>query len=804
MQPAHKPDNVISMTSARRSPRHIAPKAARAINDCRELALNRICDLVKTSFDRIEEELFTLAEQSVDRELQALYLEARAQAREKRSGIEGAFRQRFLGEFDGKVRGDAAPPPKARLTMELSLVDDADLEESIALSSMANKLKSGAEEELGALTKRLGYLLDEPDLPGESNPLSPESVCKAIQEACGQISAGYEVKLMLMRLFEQHVARDLPQVYRDVNARLVELHQVLPDIRVTYRAPVQPSQRPAPGKSPAPLAGQPAGTGLATPRAHAAPATATGSGHTTSAGADKFALLQQLLVDATRPGAPAPAPAFPAGTGQASHARVPLPTEQLMGRLTDFQHSFAPPAPHNLPDALPGATDTALRNAQGDPVASLADALNILREISVRGLSQGANQVDSITIDIVAMLFDYVFNDRQIPDAIKALLARLQIPVLKAALLDKGFFSQRGHPARVLLDGLADLALQCDETIDADHADYRFIDGLVTRVQSDFDTDLVVFSEASAALQAFMAERDASGSAFDERSAKLLHDRERAEIARLVAENIVQEKLDGKILPPVVVVMLKARWVDVLRQAHLAGGEEGAAWGTACQVVDDLLWSLTARFGAEERKRLVALLPRMLRILQQGLSAIKVDAAERDRFFATLVAHHTMAVKSGLKQADIGGDTQTLPALDLVEANSVDVPPAASAPEDVELDPGEPGLMRIHLEADGVKVEELRLSRDTGGVIDTSLPPTLVRGTWVEFRRPEGALRAKLSWVSPHKGVLLFTNPTSARAISLTPDVFALQLRDGLVRIFAEAPLSERAVDSVLEDLRAA
>lgn len=793
MQYAHKTENVISLAHARRAPRSIAPKAAKAINDCRELALTRICDLVKQSFDRIEEELFSLAERSVDRELQALYLEARAQAREKRAGIEGAFRQRFLGEFDGKVRGEVAEAPKLKATLELSLVDDADLAESLAVSAMANKLKSGAEEELGALTKRLGYLLDEPDLPGESNPMSPESVSKAIQEACGQITAGYQVKLMLMRLFEQHVARDLPQVYRDVNARLVELHQVLPDIRVTYHAPVQPSQRPVPPKPAAQAAA---------PGAPVIPAPATKGGN------DMFSMLQQLMGGAavrTSAGALHGRDTPVSATAQSgvlpAMALPQLATDQLMGRLTDFQHAHALPAGAYLPQNEGRASGTAV-STDGD--ATLADALNVLREISARGLSQGASQVDSMTIDIVAMLFDYVFNDRQIPDAIKALLARLQIPVLKAALMDKGFFSHRNHPARVLLDGLAELALQCDDRIGAEHADYKFIEELVTDVQTRFETDLSVFSEASAELERFMADREQSGSLFIEQSAKLLHDRERLEIARLVAENAINEKLDGKILAPVVVVMLKARWVDVLRQAHLAGGEEGGPWATACQVVDDLVWSLTAQFGAEERKRLVSVLPRMLKVLQQGLSAINVDSAEKDRFFATLVGHHTMAVKSGLKQADAGGDTQTLPALDLVEANSVDVPPPEPERENIELDPGEPGLMRIHLEADGVKVEELRLSKNTGQVVNTALPPTLGRGTWVEFSRPEGAMRAKLSWVSPHKGVLLFTNPSSAKAISLTPEVFALQLRDGLVRIFADAPLSERAVDSVLEDLRAA
>jgi Protein of unknown function (DUF1631) len=230
MQSAPVPDNVVALAHARGSRRSLAPKAEKAISDCRELALNRICDLIKRAFDQVEGDLFALAEQSADHDLQSLYLEARSQAREKRTAIEDAFRRRFSGDFDGRVRGKPAESRHAESALELSLVEDADLEESLALSSMANKLKSGAEEELSALTKRLGHLLDEPDLPGSANPLSPELVCSALQEACNQITAGYRVKLTLLRLFEQHVAKDLPQVYRDVNTRLVELHQVLPDI----------------------------------------------------------------------------------------------------------------------------------------------------------------------------------------------------------------------------------------------------------------------------------------------------------------------------------------------------------------------------------------------------------------------------------------------------------------------------------------------------------------------------------------------------------------------------------------------
>ncbi len=49
-------------------------------------------------------------------------------------------------------------------------------------------------------------------------------------------------------------------------------------------------------------------------------------------------------------------------------------------------------------------------------------------------------------------IFDTVFCDQHIPDEIKALIGFLQIPVLKAALIDKGFFFEEAHPARRLID----------------------------------------------------------------------------------------------------------------------------------------------------------------------------------------------------------------------------------------------------------------------------------------------------------------------------------------------------------------
>jgi hypothetical protein len=318
-----------------------------------------------------------------------------------------------------------------------------------------------------------------------------------------------------------------------------------------------------------------------------------------------------------------------------------------------------------------------------------------------------------------------------------------------------------------------------------------------------------------------MAEHDKASTDFVERSARLVHEKEQREIARLVAEAAVRDRIQGKTLPAPVVVMLKARWVDVLRLAYLQGGEDGVNWSAACQTVEELVWSLEPKIGAEDRKSLVGLLPKLLKRLQQGMHAVDVEQAERDRFFAALVDCHAAAVKAGLRQDQV--PQQALSDI-WVPAETVEVPAPAAAASSAPAD--ESGFTRIHLESDGVRVEDIRLNQPTPAAVPhssaataqnsdmfelpaaakmTKLPSNLQRGSWVEFKRDDGSkLRVKLSWISPLRGVLLFTNPQSSGAVSVTPDALLAQLKVGSARILDEGPMTERAVHNVLDHLRAA
>jgi hypothetical protein len=62
--------------------------------------------------------------------------------------------------------------------------------------------------------------------------------------------------------------------------------------------------------------------------------------------------------------------------------------------------------------------------------------------------------------------------------------------------------------------------------------------------------------------------------------------------------------------------------------------------------------------------------------------------------------------------------------------------------------------------------------------------------------------RAKLAWVSPLKGIYLFTNRLGQRAMSINGEGLAAKFREGQARLIDNVPLMERAVNSLLERLQ--
>jgi hypothetical protein len=775
--------------------------------------LKRIIVSLSKAFDTMEDDLFDLAEKSLDRDSQNLYLDARSQAREKRSAIEAAFKKQFVNFFEKKVAGDDAQkkPAAGFNALELSLVDDNVFEEKLAVDDLAKRLSANCDEELRALSQRMGFLLSEPELADNANPMSPDTIIKALQSACEQMTAGYQAKMTVMRLVEQHMAHDMLSMYRDVNSHLVA-QQILPQIRPAYR------------KVPQNAAHKPVASAANVPANNAQPTAPQPDANSTN---DVFATLQQLMAGNQGAGGNVFAHGMPNGTPTASqqglagvaasHAGAsPANTSQgLLAALNQMQHQIAggtnpSVALANMRNFVPGVT-------------TMAD-MNLLRELKTQGLGTDSSQIEAMTIDIVAMLFDYVFDDKDIPDNIKALIARLQIPVLKVAILDKSFFSKKSHPARRLLDTLAEASVCFSGQASKSDPLYREIAATVNRVHDEFETDIQLIADALTAFESFLKEREKAAEELIEQSARAMHEREKSEMARLIANDEAERRASLSDLPVPVAAMLRGPWARVLARVYMREGGRGESFQSMIECADDLIWSVEPKFDATQRKQLVGMLPALLKRLKAGLELAEIDSLETKEFFSALVDCHAAAMKAGLRgesvQTLLNGSPTTMQATPLF----VKLVAEEKLREDEFKRARRTGVARIQFTDRGVEIEEINArqpqSTDATIAADVVAPTNngsdavaqvggedesadavsaevsnLKRGAWVEFVQESGEkIRAKLSWISPLKGVFLFTSPGVNEALSVSPDALQRQLRLGEARLIEESSLIDRAV----------
>ena len=811
--------NVFPFPSGQTRRRIVKPESVSLINDCRDIALKRIVEVLSKTFDTIEDELFELAEKSVDRRAQNIYLDARAQAREKRGAIEVAFKKQFLNFFEKKMNGNDDSKKSLASSfsgLELSLVEDDDLEEKLAVEAIAKRLNNNCDEELRAVSQRMGFLMSEPELQDEANPISPDTIVKALQVACQQMTSGYQAKLTVMRMVEAGMAKEMVGVYRDINTHLIS-RQVLPQIRRTYHKPQASGSRTAP----------------AAPSSAAAPATATATAAASTspqAAHDLFATLQQLIAGGIASNAAnlssnsarlAPFVRAPQANGSSVGSTGGLPdlgaitSTGLVSALTDIQRQliagraetaqFA--AMMNLHNFVPGETPTA--------------SLNFLRDIKQQAVATGSNQVDAMTIDIIAMLFDYVFEDKSIPDSVKALLAKLQIPVLKVAIIDKSFFSLKTHPARRLLDVLAEASICFAGQASKEDPLYQQIESVVDRIHDQFTTDITIFSTMLDQFETFLVARDTASASRAEQSARALYESEKREMARMIAIDEIDRRANSADtdLPITVSAMLRGPWARVLERVYIRDGGRTEHFVEYIEAADNLIWSVTPKLDQGERKRLVSMLPALLKRLQEGMEIAAVEHQERDRFFAALVDCHAAAVKAGLRGESvtplIQGSLATVETAPLFEKLINEEKVREATLKNINRS----GIARIQFTDTGVEIEEImargimvgqemadETEPDDAAAFNLNQPiPVLKRGAWVEFTPASGSkTRSKLTWISPLKGVYLFTNPGASEALSITPEVLESQFRRGQARLIEESSLIDRAVNSLVHSLAAA
>ena len=703
----------------------------------RELICQRLDQALAGMLDKADEALSALVNQTQNREERELYQETKDVALAQRDTIEKQFQARYRGDF--RIRSNRARKigqtfGDADLSVDsLQIVGEDDLEETLKFNEMATKLRTYCEEELGALDQRVGVLLGDADLQADHNPFSPQLICDAYKHACRQLDAEVKVRRVLLKLFDDHVLDDIRSVYKAVNALLVQ-NSILPKIRYGV-------SRKEGRKTPA--AGAPAGA--ETPAEAAAPAAAPAAG----AAQDLFSMLQNLVAGNVRamaqPGSGGGSGAAGAEAGAGGAAPV-LQGAELLGSLTRIQLGDL--------SAIAG----------GALAASAAPGTtNVLHELKATSVGAGMGQMDLMTLDIIALLFDQLFDDPKVPNGVKGLIGRMQIPMLKVAIADKAFFSTKTHPARQLLDALGEIALRLPADFSTSSPLFARLESILQELIDGFQDKLEIFDTVRERLQALMAEEDQRVEQENQAAARRVEEMENLPLAKSVAQEEVKARVQAHKLPGPVLEFLIQQWLKLLLLLHAKEGKESQAWKGALESMDQLIWSVAPKSTLEDRRSLATMVPGLLKQLTAGLKTAGIEDEVRTQFFADLMKCHTEAIGAH-------GEGRTEPA---PGAQASPPPGQAKAPASMDFtsaitvqNPFGGGEVQVDsLDFTAPESGAARGKRDASGA---NLPADLAMGTWVEFRdAADPAVRrpVRLIFISPRKTRYLFAVDRAGKEI---------------------------------------
>ncbi len=741
-------------------PRPPEERVGDLLNAVRGIANRGLQRSVSNMFEQVDDALFDLAEKAENNAAQMHYFDGMREVRKRRPGVERSFLatvSRQVGELAHPARQAAADTPSSTGTVELSLVADNELEESLAITSLISKHESRLSRDLFAVNQRLSVICGGHKIDDAGNPVAPAALTKAFRQALQELPADLRVKLIVYKLFDRYVLSSLEELYQEINLQLVRAG-VLPQLRHEV------------------LRGQEGASGAgrdATPTGSSASSKPGNAEEAAEISSDLLHTLRSLFHARRTPHAGAAQ-----GVAGQPLPGGPLPSaNELLGALSVLQSQIASAGP--LLYAKPGQNDDL-----GNEVAHLKEQL--LNQIgSLRGERPShVSTIDEDTIDLVGMLFEFILEDRNLPAQMQALLARLQIPYLKAAILDRKMFAHRQHPARRLLDGLADQAKGWSEESDRDRRLHDKVKSIVEQLLHEFDDDMEIFDRLLVDLQQFQELSKRRSELAEQRVAESTRGREKLEQARRRAAREIIERIGDRKMPPLLHGVLARAWANHLVLLLLRQGESSPEFRSALHFVDDFIASSQPVSHQEERQLLRQMLPGIERNLRLGLANVAFQEQDIERLLAQLHTYYRQQLGETVDQAELA-------SLDEIEDDAA----MLVLPDNIR--PAAAELSSDGDDGDDKEPEPIPLDSPEWLQVQSLQP-----GTWLEFCLPDEAMtRAKLSWISPMSGRYLFVNRRGLKVADYEPQRLAALLVEGRATVLAANALFDRAMSAIVDRL---
>ena len=763
-------------------------------------------------FAQVDDTLFSMAEKVHQQGEQDALFQAIRLLRVEQSGlIDGlcdGIQDRFH-EPRNDAPGEEGAPKEVTSLKNLSLVRDDDLEQLVVIRSMISNVKRDHAEAIAALSLRL-ETLHPAKIYDENMPLGPASICAAFTEGLDELDISLRARMTVLKKFEALLVNRLGELYQDCNALMIE-KGVLPALDDPLRHRSRSNLRPGAGRAPVPpsrgqgvaqqdpAAAQPSPGGFAAQPVGAGGAMAEMSGMPGMAG--------QPMGGAHAAGAPSNAAAAGSFGGVAGGHYAP--------GLMPMGSGVSPMATPMLLDHL-GQLQTSIPLQTG-ATGQLVDVQAMLQERLVAARqSASLHELDSEVIRLVDMLFTFMLEDRNLAEPVKAQLIRLQLPMLKLAVADKAFFSKGGHPARRLLNELADTAIgwQPGEQYKEDPL-YLEICQVVEGVLKDFDRDEQVFERFLESFRAYSSRERKRAAVMERRSIDEAQGSARVEAARARVAAVFDALTAERKLPRIVHEWLNRVWSSVLFRTCLKEGTDSGIWRQHVLTARDLVWSVVAPMP-ESSVRMKRLLPELRKRLDEGAQSLSLTPGDRQRLMGALdvlyrerqslaervESERERRTRERLVQELRREADSIIPIPDVEHEETAVEEAVRAADEPRELPGNQPALPDVEL------LQEVVSKVAVGG--KQPLPPIAnsdehwqqtyhLKDSWFLMRHPDKLpVRCRLAAIIKDLDQFMFVNRTGAKVAVMSRLELAHALREESLLPLEHGPLFERALQYVV------
>ena len=698
---------------------------------CRDLALPFYGNLLQSAQQSLRDRLFEQAEKGGSNEDQRCYFDAIQQLNGAAEPMRRAFTAQLQHAYDqfllGRDEDDIAPPLRVG---NLTLVAREQLEDDLAISMIVARANSQHAEALWKLNRRLAVLRGGKKVMDDSNPFAPAKVGLALRQAMNELDVDLKARIFIYKHLGKLLLAVFGKVFDSLNATLID-GGVLPNLKFVISKQDDVGVESAPKiESPPPqeesveLQHQLYNSIIQhlRERVGSGPRVGTASGIS-------YGGLQ-------------------AGRDGAAENFLPLDYALVLSALhqsAEFSSSAALQRPLAIERVEQRLFSQLNKHAQPDQRHQLGEH-------------------DADAVDLVGMVFRFMLDDGKIPDTVKSLLSHLHTPYLKLALLDKTFLENQQHPARALINRMAETGARW-VTDDKERVVLPKLRSIVETILRGFADDTDLFARLLDDFNRFREGLDKRSEMVEKRNRAAQEGIEKLSAAKRCANTEIAARIKGFSIPEPIQQLLQKPWTDFLAFNYLRNGENSLSWKAALKVVDGVLWSVQGD-STRGREEFMRYQHQLEQSIAEGLRTIGYGSEAGEELL--------IALRTAQEQAFAGK-----PAVQVVAESTISAEPEST-----------PQVMEEFSAEEEALADMLRTKIEFG--------------TLFEFDREGGRPQlVKLAWFSRVSAHYMFVNQAGIKQVVETLPNLVRGLHVGSIRIVEPERRSfmERAFNAIINTL---